>query len=112
MNSIKMMLGPDHQFGIEAEDLWKEYASDSTPEANFVKDLDKLELIIQAIEYENSKEQIIELIIITNKRDCLGEGICFEKWILACKDKIRHPELKTLLEQILSERPTQFKRIY
>lgn len=51
-----MMLGSDNSFRIEAEELWKEYASDSTPEAKFVKDLDKLELIIQAVEYENSKE--------------------------------------------------------
>ena len=59
MNTIKRMLGSDHPFGIEAEELWKEYASDSTPEANFVKDLDKLELIIQAIEYENSKNDSV-----------------------------------------------------
>lgn len=51
MNKIREMLG-SNAFGQEAVDLWKEYANDSTPEANFVKDLDKLELIIQAIEYE------------------------------------------------------------
>lgn len=56
MNSIKEMLG-SNPFGQEAVDLWKEYASDSTPEANFVKDLDKLELIIQAVEYEKSKRK-------------------------------------------------------
>lgn len=56
MNSIKEMLG-SNPFGLEAVDLWKEYASDSTPEANFVKDLDKLELIIQAVEYEKSKQK-------------------------------------------------------
>ena len=59
MESIKLMLGPNHPFGLEAESLWKEYASDSTPEANFVKDLDKLELIIQAVEYEHSKNKIM-----------------------------------------------------
>lgn len=60
MDTIKRMLGSDNSFGMEAEELWKEYASDSTPEANFVKDLDKLELIIQAIEYENSKNAKIQ----------------------------------------------------
>jgi putative hydrolases of HD superfamily len=55
MNSIKEMLG-SNPFGQEAVDLWKEYASDSTPDANFVKDLDKLELIIQAVEYEKSNK--------------------------------------------------------
>ena len=54
MESIKSLLS-SHPFGKEAVNLWKEYASDSTPEANYVKDLDKLELIIQAIEYEKSK---------------------------------------------------------
>lgn len=106
MESIKSMLGPNHPFGLEAEALWKEYASDSTPEANFVKDLDKLELIIQAVEYEHSNNTAMlflwSLII-------LGEGICFEKWIVACKDKIRHPELKAILKQVLEESPSQFK---
>lgn len=62
MNTIKTMLGSDNSFGFEAEELWKEYASDSTPEASFVKDLDKLELIIQAIEYENSKSMVYIMI--------------------------------------------------
>lgn len=60
MKSIKEMLG-SNPFGEEAVALWKEYASDSTPEANFVKDLDKLELIIQAVEYEKSKKRIITI---------------------------------------------------
>lgn len=55
MNKIKLILG-SNPFGQEAEDLWKEYSSDSTIDANFVKDLDKLELIIQAIEYEKGRE--------------------------------------------------------
>ncbi|XP_060067404.1 5'-deoxynucleotidase HDDC2-like [Ylistrum balloti] len=32
--------------------LWKEYESQSTAEARFVKDLDKFEMILQATEYE------------------------------------------------------------
>ena len=63
MNSIKETLG-DNAFGQEAVDLWKEYASDSTPEANFVKDLDKLELIIQAVEYEIRTKILLTKIII------------------------------------------------
>ena len=107
MESIKSMLGSNNPFGLEAEALWKEYASDSTPEANFVKDLDKLELIIQAVEYEHSKNKIILLFLWS--LIILGEGICFEKWIVSCKDKIRHPELKVILKQVLEERPSQFK---
>lgn len=51
MERIRSILG-SNPFGQEAIDLWKEYASDSTSEAHFVKDLDKLELIIQVVEYE------------------------------------------------------------
>lgn len=51
MNQIKLIL-KSNSFGQEAEDLWKEYSNDSSVDANFVKDLDKLELIVQAVEYE------------------------------------------------------------
>lgn len=54
MAEIKRILG-GNPFGQEAMDLWLEYSADQTDEAHFVKDLDKLELVIQAIEYEKSK---------------------------------------------------------
>ncbi len=54
MQKIKSILG-NNSFGDEALMLWKEYVDDGTVEAKFVKDLDKLELIFQAIEYEKSK---------------------------------------------------------
>lgn len=51
MEDIRGQLGRG-RFGEEALQLWREYAADETPEARFVKDIDKLELIIQAVEYE------------------------------------------------------------
>lgn len=36
----------------EIMNLWQEYENISSPEARFVKDVDKLELILQTIEYE------------------------------------------------------------
>ena len=54
MSEIEQML-PGNSFGREAKELWAEYAQDLTKEANFVKDLDKLELIIQVCEYEKGK---------------------------------------------------------
>jgi len=38
--------------GAEILDLWKEYEAGATPEAKLVKDMDKLEMILQALEYE------------------------------------------------------------
>lgn len=40
----------------EIEDIWREYEDASTSEAQFVKDLDKLEMILQAHEYETEQE--------------------------------------------------------
>jgi putative hydrolase of HD superfamily len=39
----------------EVEVLWREYESQSTPESHLVKDFDKLEMIIQAHEYEQAQ---------------------------------------------------------
>ncbi|HEX2188323.1 MAG TPA: HD domain-containing protein [Longimicrobiaceae bacterium] len=44
------MLGDD-----EVLRLWEEYQAAATPEARFVKDLDKLETVLQAAEYEASR---------------------------------------------------------
>ncbi|XP_039115551.1 5'-deoxynucleotidase HDDC2-like isoform X2 [Dioscorea cayenensis subsp. rotundata] len=40
-------------------ELWTEYEENSSPEAKIVKDFDKVEMILQALEYE--KEQEIDL---------------------------------------------------
>ena len=37
---------------LEIESLWMEYEEAKTEEALFVKDLDKFEMIVQALEYE------------------------------------------------------------
>lgn len=36
--------------------LWEEYEAAQTPEAQYVKDLDKLEMILQAEEYEETQD--------------------------------------------------------
>ncbi|XP_020103602.1 HD domain-containing protein 2-like isoform X1 [Ananas comosus] len=43
----------------EIHELWMEYEENSSPEAKIVKDFDKVEMILQALEYEN--EQGIDL---------------------------------------------------
>ncbi|GAV82321.1 HD_3 domain-containing protein [Cephalotus follicularis] len=39
----------------EIADLWMEYEGNSSPEAKIVKDFDKVEMILQALEYENEQ---------------------------------------------------------
>ncbi|KAK3766360.1 hypothetical protein RRG08_044545 [Elysia crispata] len=41
----------------EVLQLWKEYEYQSSPEAKFVKDLDKFEMIFQALEYEKAENR-------------------------------------------------------
>lgn len=51
MDSFKELLGNTEEVKEIAE-LWHEYEDAKTPEALFVKDLDKFEMIVQALEYE------------------------------------------------------------
>lgn len=61
MEQIQSMLGP-LLGGDEILDLWKEYEEGSTTEAKLLKDLDKIEMILQAQEYEaeGSSEKSLE----------------------------------------------------
>ncbi|GAB4820545.1 hypothetical protein N2152v2_007591 [Parachlorella kessleri] len=52
---IKEMLGGSSLAGAEIEELWHEYEEAATPEANLVKDFDKVEMILQALEYEQAQ---------------------------------------------------------
>eukprot|EP00804_Cyclotella_cryptica_P007512 CCRYP_010617-RB/>CCRYP_010617-RB protein AED:0.25 eAED:0.25 QI:47/-1/1/1/-1/0/1/0/221 len=51
MEYISSMLGP-LMGGDEILELWKEYEDGTTEEARLLKDLDKIEMILQAQEYE------------------------------------------------------------
>uniref|UniRef100_A0A7I4C9D0 5'-deoxynucleotidase n=1 Tax=Physcomitrium patens TaxID=3218 RepID=A0A7I4C9D0_PHYPA len=44
----------------EVRELWQEYENNSTPEAKLVKDLDKLEMILQAAEYETEQDKSLD----------------------------------------------------
>lgn len=44
----------------EIHDLWMEYEENSSMEAKVVKDFDKVEMILQALEYENDQGKDLE----------------------------------------------------
>ncbi|KAJ0985822.1 hypothetical protein J5N97_004178 [Dioscorea zingiberensis] len=44
----------------EIKELWAEYENNSSPEANLVKDFDKVEMILQALEYEMAHGKILD----------------------------------------------------
>lgn len=55
IQQIQSMLGEGTPAAKEVAELWHEYEAAQSPEALLVKDFDKLEMIIQAHEYETNQ---------------------------------------------------------
>ncbi|KAJ2354368.1 hypothetical protein IWW50_002869 [Coemansia erecta] len=70
----------------EIEGLWLEYEEDRTMEAHLVHDLDKCEMIQQAMEYENS--------------DCKQLDSFFE----STRGIFKHPQVQSWVEEIYRRR--------
>jgi putative hydrolase of HD superfamily len=76
--------------GLQAEEIkkvWWEYENDETLEAHFVHDVDKMELLLQMVEYERSAEGKLDL----------GE---FSR----VASRIQLPEVKAWADDVLKER--------
>ncbi|KAK7541808.1 HD domain-containing protein [Phyllosticta citricarpa] len=67
--------------------VWQEYEDNVTPEAQFVHDIDKMELLLQMMEYEKSQHGALDI----------GEFT----WVAT---KITLPEIKEWAEQLFEER--------
>jgi putative hydrolases of HD superfamily len=63
--------------------LWLEYEHEQTPEAKFVKQIDRLEMVLQALVYE--------------KLGCRN----LDEFFPYVKERINSPELKTILEDVM-----------
>ena len=55
MKNLLSILGEQ---GKEYFDIWKEYEERKTKEARFVKAIDNLEMVLQALEYENEEKPL------------------------------------------------------
>lgn len=73
--------------GTHLRALWQEYEDSATPESLFVHDIDKMELLLQMVEYERSHHCAIDL----------GEFT----WVA---QKIVSPEVKTWAAAVFRER--------
>ncbi|CZT12506.1 hypothetical protein WAI453_008928 [Rhynchosporium graminicola] len=85
----KSLLGKVHGAvnGQEIQAVWQEYEDSVTPEAMFVHDVDKIELILQMVEYERVNERRLDL----------GEF----SWVAT---RIVMPEVKEWSDELLKER--------
>jgi putative hydrolase of HD superfamily len=78
--------------GQEVRKIWQEYEDSETPESLFVHDVDKIELLLQMVEYER-----------TNKCELdLGEFT----WVA---QKIQSDEVKGWTQQVFKERQEMWK---
>ncbi|XP_050463290.1 5'-deoxynucleotidase HDDC2 [Cataglyphis hispanica] len=85
MEDICKLLGDK---GPEILQIFREYEKQESPEAQYVKDLDRLDLLMQAYEYE--------------KRDNIpGE---LNEFFVAINGKIRHPFINKIATDITEER--------
>ncbi|RKP14072.1 HD domain-containing protein 2 [Piptocephalis cylindrospora] len=86
MTKICQSLGNDHSFVQEINLLWQEYEEATTPEALLVKDLDKFEMIVQALEYEKSDKTKLE------------------SFFQSTQGRFQHPQIRAWAEALYEER--------
>ena len=77
--------------GSEIMELWKEYSERKTPEAKFVKDLDRFEMILQAFEYEKAEENVGRL----------------QDFFESTKGKFQHPMVIKWVEELYEQRQSK-----
>ncbi|XP_033333715.1 5'-deoxynucleotidase HDDC2 [Megalopta genalis] len=90
MKTICNLLGDKGPMILE---MFREYEKQETPEAKYVKDLDRLDLMMQAYEYE--------------KRDNVP-GI-LEEFFVATNGKIRHPFINKMASEIKERREALYR---
>nr|POE54521.1 hd domain-containing protein c4g3.17 [Quercus suber] len=71
--------------GKEMREIWQEYEDSQTPESHFVHDVDKLELLLQMMEYERREKQDLSEFSYVATR-------------------IQSPEVKAWADELLAER--------
>lgn len=80
--------------GSEIKDLWREYEDGKTLESRFVHDIDKIELVLQMMEYERG-----------------GKGKVDLSEFLGVTKKIRLEECKAWCNQVFDEREEFWKSV-
>ncbi|XP_058797427.1 5'-deoxynucleotidase HDDC2 [Phymastichus coffea] len=74
--------------GVEMLKTFREYEKQESPEARYVKDLDRVDLLCQAYEYEKRDE-------------CPGE---LQEFFDASQEKVEHPFLAAIVKEINRKR--------
>ncbi|XP_010521075.1 PREDICTED: HD domain-containing protein 2 homolog [Tarenaya hassleriana] len=79
----------------EIKELWQEYENNASLEANLVKDFDKVEMILQALEYEMEHGKVLdEFFISTAGKFQTGIGKSWAAEILSRRNQILEDKRK------------------
>jgi len=71
------------ELGAEVQELWTDYAERRTPDARFAAQIDKLEALLQAIEYRDA-----------------GHPSDVENFLISARDVVEHPVLRAFLTEL------------
>lgn len=82
------------QAGTDIRAIWQEYEDAKTPESIFVHDVDKIELLLQMVEYEKSRE---------------GPPDLYEFAYVA--KKVETPEVKEWADRLIKEQTEHWQKI-
>ncbi|KAG5532589.1 hypothetical protein RHGRI_027026 [Rhododendron griersonianum] len=66
----------------EIKELWAEYENNSSVEANLVKDFDKVEMILQALEYEMGKLLVLQMVNVHDFNFLESQNTCASQDVL------------------------------
>ncbi|KAJ1674464.1 hypothetical protein EV182_003222, partial [Spiromyces aspiralis] len=91
MDSIVELLEHSEQ-AQEMRSLWLEYEQSETREAQFVHDLDKCEMIIQALEYEKSNSKRLD------------------QFFDSTRGVFKHPQIQGLVQELYQRREQYFSQ--
>lgn len=80
--------------GAEIKELWEEYEANETAESVFVHDVDKVELVLQMVEYERREQGSLDV----------GEFT----WVAK---RVKLPECREWIVKIIEEREAFWKPI-
>lgn len=86
MDELSSLVGDEA--GKEIYELWEEYENQKTCEAQFVKDVDRFEMILQAFEYENEENRTKEL----------------QEFFDSTNGKFKHPLVKSWVKELYQMR--------
>ncbi|KEG11945.1 hydrolase of HD superfamily [Trypanosoma grayi] len=90
---LSSLLGGDSPLSNELSQFWEEYEAQNSPEAQFLKDIDLLEMVTQAHAYEKAYPE----------KDL---GSFFKSG-----EKIKHPWAREIFETLQNTRPAQKDRV-